>query len=552
MRFYLCLLFLGCCLSGPLFSQESEQAPKLPKEALNGFDLLTGITFTDAEKDLMLKDLAQQLEAYRYFYNQNIANWVQPAFRFDPLQGAAPPPARGPAARFNLPSEVRLPENREDLAFYSVAELSVLIHNQQISSVELTQFFLDRLRKYDPKLMCVVSLTETRALKQAAQMDEELAAGHSRGPLHGIPYGAKDLFAVPEYKTTWGAMAYKDQILDDTATVVRKLDEAGAVLVAKLSLGALAMGDVWFKGTTKNPWNMEQGSSGSSAGSASAVAAGLVPFALGTETLGSIVSPSTRCHVTGFRPTYGAVSRAGAMTLSWTMDKAGPIARNVRDCAMVFDAIRGRDPRDPSTLDAAFPYVAGRGLGGLRIGYHKSAFESDYPNKAQDQAVLDVYRKAGAELIAIDLPATEEVIPLLVLLSAECAAAFQTLTLENRDDLLVRQDEDAWPNTFRAGNTVPAAAYIQANRLRTRLIERMRSVFEKVDVYITPSFQGSTIYLTNFTGHPCIALPNGFAEDGTPVSFTVVGNLYGEAEMAAVAEVFQAMTDHDEAKPNLD
>jgi Asp-tRNA(Asn)/Glu-tRNA(Gln) amidotransferase A subunit family amidase len=400
--------------------------------------------------------------------------------------------------------------------------------------------YLDRLEKYGPELECVVTLMQERALDQARRADEEIAAGHYRGYLHGIPYGAKDLLAVPGYKTTWGAAPYKDQTIDDTATVIQKLDDAGAVLVAKLTLGALAWGDVWFGGMTRNPWNLEEGSSGSSAGPASATAAGLVAFSIGTETWGSIVSPSTRCGDTGLRPTFGRVSRSGAMALSWSMDKIGPICRSVEDCALVFDAIRGSDGEDQTVIDAPFNYDYHVDLKTLRIGYVKDLFDAVYPNHVADSTTLDVLRGLGATLVPVTLP-DYPVAALNYILTAEASAAFDDLTRSNRDDLMVRQIKNAWPNVFRGGRFIPAVEYIQANRVRRLVMNDMAKL--SVDVYLAPSFGGDNLLLTNLTGHPCVVLPNGFDADGDPVSITFVGRLFGEATLLAVARAYQNATD---------
>ncbi|RMI25838.1 MAG: amidase, partial [Calditrichaeota bacterium] len=379
--------------------------------------------------------------------------------------------------------------------------------------------------------------------------DAEIAAGKYRGPLHGIPYGAKDLLAVKGYPTTWGAAPYKDQFIDKNATVIKRLEEAGAVLVAKLTMGALAWGDVWFGGKTRNPWNLEQGSSGSSAGSASATAAGLVAFAIGTETWGSIVSPSTRCGTTGLRPTYGRVSRNGAMALSWSMDKIGPICRSVEDCALVFNAIYGPDEEDPTLYDLPFNYDASLDIRKLRIGYLKSEFEKDTLNKPFNDAALQQLQKMGVELIPIELP-DYPVWDISFILDAEAAAAFDQLTRSNRDDLLVRQIKNAWPNVFRMSRFIPAVEYINANRIRTILINRMTEIFKKVDVYVTPSF-GTNLLLTNLTGHPCVVVPNGFKDDGTPVSISFIGNLFGEAETLIVAKRYQDATGFHLKHPEL-
>jgi Asp-tRNA(Asn)/Glu-tRNA(Gln) amidotransferase A subunit family amidase len=408
--------------------------------------------------------------------------------------------------------------------------------------------YLERLKKHGPELECVVTLTEDLALEQARKADEDIAAGRYRGYLHGIPYGAKDLLAVKGYKTTWGAEPYKDQVIDDTATVVQKLERAGAVLVAKLTLGALAWGDVWYGGMTRNPWNLDQGSSGSSAGSASATAAGLVAFAIGTETWGSIVSPATRCGASGLRPTFGRVSRAGAMALSWSMDKIGPICRTVEDCAIVFEAIRGEDGIDQAVLDGSFEYDFRVELEKLRIGYLRDAFDAEYSNHDRDAATLIELTELGVELIPMELP-EYPVYSLSFILSAEAAAAFDELTRSDRDDLMVRQIKNAWPNVFRSSRFIPAVEYIQANRLRYEIIQGMHQVMADVDVYVSPTFGGGNLLLTNLTGHPSVVLPNGFDEKGSPTSITFVGNLYDEATLLAVANAYQRVTEFHTKHP---
>jgi Asp-tRNA(Asn)/Glu-tRNA(Gln) amidotransferase A subunit family amidase len=502
----------------------------------------------------MLTELTETREGYEKIRKIELGNEVAPAMEFNPLPtGFTIDQTKKPFRRSPV-GKVSLPQNREELAFFTVSELSELIRTRQISSEELTKFYLARLKKYDPQLHCVITLTEELALTQARRADAEIRAGKYRGPLHGIPYGAKDLLAKKGYKTTWGAMPYKDQTLDLDATVVKRLEEAGAVLCAKLTLGALAMGDVWFGGKTRNPWNTEAGSSGSSAGSASAVAAGLLPFAIGTETLGSIVSPSTVCGTTGLRPTFGRVSRHGAMALSWSMDKIGPIARSVEDCALVFNAIYGPDGLDATIMEAPFNYAPLASLKGVRIGYLQKAFEADYPTKANDQATLETLRKLGAELVPMELPTGYPASDMTIVLSAEAAAAFDELTRSNRDDLLVRQGKNAWPNAFRAARFIPAVEYIQANRLRTKLIQEMHQTLRtaNVDVYLSPTYGGGNLTITNLTGHPCVVLPNGLNPRGTPGSITFMGQLLKEDKVLAVAKAYQDATNHHRRHPKLD
>jgi len=507
---------------------------------------IMGLTFTEAERDSLLSDLDDYVESYAALRGVEVDNGVPPAIAFNPLPIGFEVPSGDRDIKLSKPGQKKRPQNLEDLAFWTVRDLGELIREHKVTSTELTEMYLDRLRKFGPELECVITLTEEMALAAAKRADEEIAAGNYRGPLHGIPYGAKDLLAVQGYPTTWGAEPYRNQTREETATVVRKLEEAGAVLVAKLTLGALAWGDVWYGGKTRNPWNLEQGSSGSSAGSASATSAGLVAFAIGTETWGSIVSPSTRCGTTGLRPTYGRVSRYGAMALSWSMDKIGPICRTAEDCAIVFDAMRGSDGLDQSVIDAPFGYAPDVELSSLRVGYIKSAFEEDYPNQAFDEATLGVLRGLGAELIPIELPELP-VSALAMILTAEAAAAFDDLTRSNRDDMMARQIKNAWPNVFRGGRFIPAVEYIQANRVRYMIIQEMEKL--EVDIWVAPSFIGDNLLLTNLTGHPCVVLPNGFNDDGAPVSITIMGRLFEEATVLAVANAVQRVTDVHEKHP---
>ncbi|CAA9293429.1 MAG: Glutamyl-tRNA(Gln) amidotransferase subunit A-like protein [uncultured Cytophagales bacterium] len=533
----------GAFLNGPA------ETP-ITKEAIRGAETLFGLAFTDTERDSLLKGMQEQREDYESIRKVNLPNDVAPALLFNPVPPGMTFDRTRKPFKVSSPGKVELPANRDDLAFYSVLQLSRLIHDRKITSVELTRFCLDRLKKYGPKLECVVSLTEELALAQAQKADADLKAGKDRGLLHGIPYGAKDLFAKAGYKTTWGSVPYKEQVINEDATVIARLEAAGAVLVAKLTMGELAMGDVWFGGTTRNPWDIGQGSSGSSAGSASAVAAGLVPFALGTETLGSIVSPATVCGVTGLRPTFGRVSRAGAMALSWSMDKIGPMCRTVEDCAVVFNAIYGPDGKDLTVADLPFNYDPSVKLGSLRVGYLKRDFERDYPNKSFDSTALARLRGMGVELVPLELPQLP-IRDLTFIISVEAAAAFDELTRSDRDDLMVRQGRGAWPNIFREGQLVSAVQYLQANRVRSLLIREMAGRLKDIDVYVTPSRGSANLALTNLTGHPCVTIPNGFSAVGTPLSITFVGQLYGEARMLAAAKAYQDATDFHRKHPNL-
>ncbi len=541
------------CLTAFLFAggvRAEQDSVKVTKEMVAAAEDIFGLEFTDAERDSMLDELSANLEFYDAMRAVSLGNSVSPSLIFNPIPvGITFEKTQRPLEMSPI-TEITVPDDLEKLAFYSVRELAELVRTRQVTSMQLTKLSLDRLRKFDPQLHCVITLTEYHAFRQATQADSEIAAGKYRGPLHGIPYGAKDLLAVKGYKTTWGAMPYKEQVIDLDAAVIKKLEEAGAVLVAKLSLGALAWGDVWYADTTRNPWNLDQGSSGSSAGSASAVSAGLVPFAIGSETWGSIVSPSTRCGATGLRPTHGRVSRTGAMALSWSMDKLGPICRTVEDCALVFDAIRGPDQLDQSVIDPAFNYTHDIDLGMLRIGYLKRDFERDTTFQKQNTDTLEKLRELGIDLIEIELPDLP-VDAMQIILGAEAAAAFDELTRSNRDDLLVRQIKNAWPNSFRASRFIPAVEYIQANRVRTLLIQQMAELMADIDIYISPSFEGDNLLLTNLTGHPCVVLPHGFNEDGEPTSITFIGRLYDEATLLAVAKKYQDSTDFHKKHPPL-
>ena len=501
---------------------------------------LIGLEFTSSEIDSMLPSLAQKRAIYEELRKEEIPNSLVPAITFNPIPDGFKMPTKQNMNRYSpLAKTSQLPANKNDLAFYSIRELSQFIKNGQISCVELTQFFIDRLKKHDGTLHCVISYTEKQALERAKWADDEIVAGRYRGELHGIPFGVKDLFSSKDAKTTWGAIPYKDQQFENDATVISKLERRGAILVAKLSLGALAWGDVWFDGKTRNPWNPSEGSSGSSAGSAAAVSAGLLPFAIGTETLGSIVSPSTVCGVTGFRPTYGRISRKGAMALSWSMDKVGPIARSAEDCAVVFDALRGDYGLDKSAIKAPFNYNANQKHANLKIGYVKSDFKQNYEARYNDSLTLITLEEMGYELIPIELPKVPNI---SFILEVEAAAAFDHLTRSNEDDLMAKQIKNAWPNIFRQARLIPAVEYINANRLRKKLIEDMHQIMQSVDLYISPSLASSSLTLTNLTGHPSVTIPNGFSDDDTPTSISFTGQLFDDGRLLRFSNLFQEET----------
>jgi len=560
--------FAGAGLSSTLFPgvlwAKLANGAEITVDTIASAEEMAGVHFDQTERELMLDGLKQQAARIDALHKVPLANSVSPAIRFDPLPPGKKiqPEPRRPMVRGKVATRAT-PADIEELAFLPVTELSELIRRQRVSSLALTRMYLARLRKYDPVLRCVISFTEERALKQAQAADDELRRGRYRGPLHGIPWGAKDLLAVRGYKTTWGAAPFKDQVIDTDATVVRRLDDAGAVLIAKLTLGELAQGDIWFGATTKNPWKVDQGSSGSSAGPASATAAGLVGFSIGSETLGSISSPSTRCGTTGLRPTFGRVPRTGAMALSWTMDKLGPICRSVEDCALVLDAIYGPDGQDNTVIDAPFHWNATLSPKALRVAYVKAAFDTPQTDPADakrtlhatkkfDDAALGVFKSMGINLIPVDLPD----VPydaMRIILTAEAAASFDELTRSDRDKELVQQGKFDWPNTFRTSRFIPAVDYVNANRLRSIAIQKWDDLMRSVDVIVTPTGAAnlSQLVATNLTGHPAVIVPNGFRDDGTPVSLTFLGGLFEEAKVLAVAKAYQDATGFHLKRPNI-
>ena len=435
---------------------------------------------------------------------------LAPYSRWNPiLPGEAPAAARDQFLRSNAgPGQV--PSRDEDIAFAPLTHLSHWIERRQLTSERLTQIYLSRLRKFDPKVRCVITLTPELALKQARQADQEIASGKYRGPLHGIPWGAKDLLDTAGIPTTYGAEPFRNRIPSEDAAVTKRLHDAGAVLVAKLSLGALALNDIWFGGQTMNPWLLEEGSSGSSAGPGAAVAAGLVGFAIGSETGGSIVSPSTRCGITGLRPTYGRVPRTGAMTLCWSLDKLGPMTRRVEDAILVLHTISGPDPGDLSSVPSKLDYDANTSVNGLRVGY--------FPAWMKESPATDVDRAALAAVSKVGMVPTEVSLPdwpydsLDVILFAEAAAAFEELTLSHKVDELKVQVPDAWPNTFRQSRFLSAVDFVQCDRFRRKVAVEMAHLLSKVDLLLVPSLRDEMLTITNFTGHPSLTFRAGFFE----------------------------------------
>jgi Asp-tRNA(Asn)/Glu-tRNA(Gln) amidotransferase A subunit family amidase len=555
----------GTLLPGALLAV-AQDAPEIKPEMVAAAARIAGLPLTpEAEKTIAagLNRRGGLLQDFQALRDMDLANDTPSALVFNPVLPGTRLPAGSSSLKMSKVKAER-PRTDEDLAFLPVTHLAALLRRREVKSVDLTKLCLERLRKYDPVLHCVVSLTEDLALAQAARADTEIAAGKYRGPLHGVPWGAKDLLAVKGYKTTFGASPFKDQTIDRDATVYERLTEAGAVLVAKLTLGALAMGDRWFGGQTKSPWdpkNPDQGSSGSSAGPAAAVAAGLVPFAVGSETRGSIISPSSRCGVTGLRPSFGRVSRYGAMALSWTMDKIGPLCRAAEDCAIVLHAIQGQDGRDNTVLDVPFAWDAGGDVRKLRVGYLKSDLERAIPDdprnpdrvrrmreaQAFNRASLDVIRGLGVRPVPVELPKMGSG-PMDFLLTTEAAAAFDGLVRSDRlDQMSAEPERSAWVGAFRLHELVPAVQYIQANRARYRLMQAYHGFFKDMDVLV-----GSALGPTNLTGHPEVAFPQGFDSKGQPAVLRLTGRLFGEADMLLLAHAFQRKTDFHLKRPRLD
>lgn len=533
-------LFPGCSLA-------IDQDDTITVETLKVTEKIAGITLNNKERNEILEGVKSNLETYNNFREQHLNYYSYPSVVFNPVP---------PGVTFNqerqqaIFSEIKVvrPQNIEDVAFYSVIQLANLIKTKQVSSLELTKLYLSRLKKFDGDLKFVVTYTEELALKQAKKADEEIASGYYKGLLHGIPYGIKDLFSVKGYRTTWGTQIFEDRIIDLDATVVQKLDAAGAVLVAKLATGTLASGEKWFGGHTRSPWT-KRSSGGSSAGPASAVAAGCVAFAIGTETNGSMVSPCDVCGVTGLRPTFGRVSRYGCMPVSWSFDKVTPIARNVEDCAVVFNEVLGQDSFDNSVVDLPFNWNSQLDIKNLKIGYHSTYFDKEKKGIPQDneqkdwfksrspfiKKVLDFFSQKGFDLIPLDiqLPHIGEGVMMLV----EAAAAFDEFTRSKIDDEV---EDQKWPKYHRTHRFVPAVEYLQASRYRSIMIKKMNEILQDIDVYIEMTW--STNWSTNLTGLPIVVVPCGFHRSGKPTSVTFVGKLYQEEKVLAVAKAFQNAT----------
>ncbi|OYZ01606.1 MAG: amidase [Sphingobacteriia bacterium 28-36-52] len=538
-----------------LIGLQSYAQDTIAKQDIVSAAKLFDLQYNNKEVDTMYAGIKDNLKVYRDMHQTSLNNGLPMSLWQSPIVPGIQIETKQNAIKWKFNKKIKSPINKFELAFFSVAELSILIKTKQISSVELTQFFIERIKQFADSLQCVISITESIALEQAKAADDEIASGKYRGQLHGIPYGLKDLFAVKGTKTTWGAEPYKNQVIDEDAYVYNRLKDAGAVLVAKFTLGALAMGDYWYGGRTKNPWNLKTGSSGSSAGSASATVAGLVPFAIGTETWGSIISPSSTCGATGLRPTFGRISRTGAMALSWSLDKIGPICRSAEDAAIVFSYIHGTDGLDRSAVNIPFNYQPEGDIKKLRIGYAKNYFDLIKDTSRNEWKVLETFKKMGVQLIPIEFPDTAvyKANIMDVIISAESAAAFDGLTRLNIDDELTRQGPFDWPNSFRVSRLVPAVEYVNANRMRYQLQQKIHAALSSVDVLICPTRgSGNQSAITNLTGQPVVCTPTGFDKrSGLPTSISFIGNLYQEAAILLAAKNYQKATNWETIYPPL-
>jgi Asp-tRNA(Asn)/Glu-tRNA(Gln) amidotransferase A subunit family amidase len=545
------LAMSACSLSN------TEVAPSITIETIMEAEKIIGIELTEEERETILEGLQKNLEGFLELRTKELGDADFPAVTFNPL----PPGFQMPVERKPFkPSVVSVPtpNSVEDVCYHSVLQLADLIQTRRVTSLDLTKMYLARLKKYDPRLKFVINLTEDMALKQAARADSEIAEGNYRGPLHGIPYGIKDLFSVRDYPTTWGSEPFKDRIIDIDASVVKKLEDAGAVLIAKLATGSLASGEEWFGGRTRNPWNPNWPSGGSSAGPASATVAGCVGFSIGTESNGSMVSPCNECGVTGLRPTFGRVSRYGAMTVSWSFDKVTPICRTAEDCAIVLDAIQGPDGIDNSVLDAPFNWDPDVDINKLRIGYHTKYFEKELMNnpksgpklryrkdvRSLSKKLLSFLENRGCELVPLDFEIEHSAEGIMMLV--EAAAAHDEFSRGNLDDLVKDQ---TWPNYHRRYRFIPAVEYLQAARYRSRVIHQMNQAMKEIDLYAEITWSNN--WSTNESGHPIVVVPCGHIDGWRPVTVTLVGKLFGEAEILGVAKAFQDTTDHHLKRPSL-
>ena len=555
-------------LPGVLWAKMTEAgASKIDAAMLKSAAAVAGLQFSDETLASMVQGVNQNLDRIATLHAQKIPNNVAPPFYFSAIvPGMQVDRTRAPIKMSKLPA-IKRPANLDDMAFWPVTHIAQLLKTRAVTSVELTEMYLSRLKRYNGKLNCVVSFCDDLAMQQAKQADSEIAAGKYRGPLHGMPWGAKDIIAVKGYKTTWGSGAYKDQVIEDEASVYEMIRDAGGVLLAKLTTGELAGGDQWFGGRTNNPWKLDEGASGSSAGPGSAVSAGLVPFAIGTETGGSILSPSARCGVTGLRPTFGRVSRYGVMALAWTQDRLGPMCRYVEDCALVMSVIAKPDGRDLSVSDIPFNWDATVDVKKLKVGYLNHAFmDSDRSPEwiRNDQATLEKLQAMGIELVPISTPN----FPIEVLnLSVEAAVFFDELLRSGRDQLLTAKTK---ADRFRVSRMVPAVEYLQSQRMRSMMMQQLAAATADVDVYLAPSTNGNPrapegaaapavpppanltqqhSQMANLACYPAVALPNGFMENGAPTSINFMAKPFGEAALLALAKAYQDATEFNRKHP---
>ncbi len=556
------VLGLGSTLFPGTLAHAAQDAQSITTEMVRSAARIAGIKFPQEYYDRFARMLSSEngmMSNYKAMQELDIKNSEMPAINFKPVPAWMNIP-RGEGSFQRSSVSVSMPDSDEEIAFLPVTHLSRLIESRQITSTDLTKLYLSRLKKYDPALFCVVSLTEDLALQQAKKADAEIATGVYKGPLHGIPYGIKDLFSVKGYRTTWGASPYKDRFFDVNASVFEILSEAGAVLVAKLSTGALASGADWFRGTTRNPWNPKLNAYGSSAGPASATSGGLVGFAVGTETAGSITSPASACGLSGMRPTYGRISRYGCMALSWTLDKVGPLCRSAEDCAIVFNTISGPDGKDNTVYDVPFNWDGSIDLARLRIGYWPNIVEQEDPveedhevtgrrlelSRHYEGEAVKIFRSLGAEVVPFEMPEMQADL-FGILFNVESAAALDELTRSGNLDIMSDPPESSgYPSSLRFGRLIPAVEYLQANRIRSRVIEEFNTALKDFDLII-----GSSVYLTNITGHPEISVPHGFYDEGMPGTLRLTGTLFGDDVMLKVAHAFQSKTGHHRRHPSM-
>ena len=533
--FYL-IIFISLLFGFTLIVRNDKIKLKDIKSALK----VSGVIFKDEQINTMTNYIERNKSGYIEMRGYQLDNDVTPALKY------SIPNNLNNNFSYDISSDsLGLPKNKREIAHLQISELAYLIKNKKISSLELTEIYLNRIKKLDKKINAFVTITENLAIEQAKKADKEIKDGNYKGLLHGIPYGIKDLASYPNFPTTWGAMPLKNQVINKKAEVIEMLEKAGAVMLGKLSTGSLARGDVWFKGKTKNPWNLSQGSSGSSAGSASATAAGLVAFSIGTETLGSIISPATRCGVTGLRPTFGSVSTDGFMTLSWSMDKVGPITRTAKGSAIVFNTIRNKgDKKEKKEI------IFNKKLKKIKIGFLEELFLNDTSRYSENNNITLNSLKEEYTLEKVSLPIDYPFSVFDIILRSEAGAFFDEFLLNNLDSSMVQQGERSRANSLRQSRLIPAVEYIQANRHRSNLISEFNSIINDYDVIISPTFGKNQMLITNLTGHPVISVPNGFDKKGNPTSISFIGNYHNEDKILYLASLYQSKTKFHRSIPS--